>query len=177
VAGLPPHLQDPITFLYLSGWRVSEALSLEWRNVDIEGQVIRLSPAQSKTKDGRLLPIEGALVDVMTRAQQNRRLDYPFAFHHGGRRIGTDIRVPWRKACAAAGLGKTLVHDLRRTAIRDMVRAGIPEKIAMSVSGHKTRAIFDRYDIVNESDLRNAVKRRDQYLEGRPAGRRIVPLR
>lgn len=176
VAALPSHLKDPINYLYLSGWRVSEALRLEWRDVDHAGQVVRLAPEKSKTKDGRVLPLSGELIDVIDRAQHARRLECPFVFHNGGKPI-LDFRRAWSAACRKAGLAKLLVHDLRRTAVRNLTRAGVPDAVAMKITGHKTRAIFDRYNIVSEADLRNAMQRRDQYLESRPADRKVVPLR
>lgn len=74
-AVLPEALRDPVTFLYLSGWRVSEMRGLEWRDVDLPGGVARLRPALSKNKDGRLLPLSGELLDVTERAAAHRRLD------------------------------------------------------------------------------------------------------
>src|SRR5574341_451068 len=134
---LPDYLKDPVTFLYLSGWRVSEMRALEWRDVDLAGQVVRLRPEISKNKDGRLLPLSGELLEIIEGARANRMPDCSFVFHLNGEPIG-DFRKAWKTACRAAGLDGIIVHDLRRTAVRNMVRAGIPEKVAMSLSGHKT---------------------------------------
>jgi integrase len=172
---LPEYLRDPITFLYLSGWRVSEMKSLEWKDVDADGGMVRLAPEKSKTKEGRTLPISGELADVMARAHAARRLDCPAVFHHDGQPI-LDFRASWATACTKAGLGHLLVHDLRRCAIRNLVRAGVSDHVAMKLSGHKTRAIFDRYNIVSEADLTSATERRDSYLSGRSTERKIIPL-
>ena len=171
---LPEHLKDPVAFLYLSGWRVSEMRGLEWRDVDLPGRVIRLRPELSKNKTGRVLPLSGDLLDVIARAAERRRLDCPAVFHVDGQAIG-DFRVSWQRACVATGLGAMLPtgqqtptgepilaykgltpHDLRRSAVRNMLRAGIAERVCMALSGHKTRAIFDRYNIVSEADLTEA---------------------
>jgi integrase len=171
---IPGHLRDPITFLYLSGWRVSEMRQLEWRDVDLRGKVLRLRPEISKNKDGRILPLRGELLDVLERAAERRRLDCTFVFHVNGRQPIGQFRKSWKTACKSAGLSGLIPHDLRRTAVRNMVRAGIPERVAMSLSGHKTRAIFDRYNIVSESDLAEAAERLHVHLRGQARTRKIA---
>jgi integrase len=173
---LPEHLRDPISFLYLSGWRVSEMRLLEWKDVDLSGRIVRLRPELSKNKRGRVLPLMGELAEIIDRARAERRLDCPFVFHRSSRPL-KDFRSAWLAACKKAGLSPLLVHDLRRTAVRNFVRAGISEKVAMELTGHKTRSVFDRYNIVSESDLRSAVDRVGQYLDKRPLQQTVIPLK
>jgi integrase len=172
---LAEYLQDPIAFLYLSGWRLGEMKSLEWRDVDLAGKVVHLRPEISKNKDGRLLPLSGELLEIMDRAHAKRRPECPFVFHRDGEPIG-DFRKAWSTACKTAGLHPVLVHDLRRTAVRNMVRAGIADRVAMTLSGHKTRSIFDRYNIVSESDLVLATDRLQRHLAAQSKSSNVRPL-
>ena len=172
---LPKHLRHPVTFLYFSGWRVSEMRTLEWRDVDLAGREVRLRPEVSKNKDGRVLPLRGELLEIVESARGVRRMDCPFVFHDQGEPIG-DFRKAWKTACKKAKLSGVIVHDLRRTAVRNMVRAGIPERVAMELSGHKTRRIFDRYNIVSNEDLAAATERLQGHLEEQGTLRRVRPL-
>jgi integrase len=85
----------------------------------------------------------------------------PWVFHRNGRPV-KDMRRAWKAACEAAGLPGRYQHDFRRTAVRNLVRAGIPERVAMQLTGHKTRAVFERYNIVSDGDLRAAADKLDQ---------------
>ena len=162
-AQAPASYQDVLDFAYYSGWRRNEILHLTWDEVDLDGGVIRLSPRRSKTKTGRVLPISSPLRQVLARRERAQGLGPGRVFQ----RDGVPVRV-WRTAlrdaCRKAQVPHRLLHDCRRTAARNLIRAGVPERIAMLLTGHKTRAVFDRYNIVNEQELLTAGQRLAAYL-------------
>lgn len=183
VAELPAHLQDFARFGYLSGWRKGEIQTLLWSDVDRDGKVIRLRHEESKNGEARTLTIDGELWHLIERRWKAREYECAdktvafslHVFHKRGEPVG-DFRKAWAAACKAADVTGRLFHDLRRTAVRNMIRAGVPERVAMAVSGHKTRAIFDRYNIVSEADLRQAMERTQAYIATQPAKRNVTAL-
>jgi integrase len=162
-AHLPASYQDVLDFAYYSGWRKQEILGLTWAEVDLHGRVIRLPPGRSKTKTGRVLPISLPLHAVLTRRLRQRRPSDARVFHRDGVPVRT-WRTALRDACRQAHVPPRLLHDCRRTAARNLIRAGVPERIAMLLTGHKTRAVFDRYNIVNEQELLSAGERLAAYV-------------
>jgi integrase len=177
IDALPEDLRDPVGFLYHSGWRVSEMRALEWRDVDLAGGVVRLRPEKSKNKSGRTLPLRGELKAIIERSEARRSPGCVNVFRRDdGDPIGL-FRKSWATACDKAGLGAILVHDLRRTTVRNLVRAGVPEHTAMAVTGHKTASVFRRYDIVTEDDLALAMDRVSEHLAAQPKkAANVVPL-
>jgi len=167
VKALPAHLRGFIQFLYLTGWRRGEAEALQWRQVNMRTGVIRLDPGTTKNEEGRAFPFKASqmLVSLMnsqryytTLVEQKTGTIVPYVFHNEGQPIG-DFRDSWRKACTAAEVPGKLVHDLRRTAVRNMERAGVPRSVAMQISGHKTESIYKRYAVTNENDLAEGIKK------------------
>jgi integrase len=151
-------------------------IGLTWREIDMAGSVIRLDPDRSKTKAGRLLPMSQPLKEVLQRRVAARRLDKPLVFHRDGEPV-IDWRKAWEAACKAAGFPGKRLHDCRRTAARNLIRSGTPERVAMQLTGHKTRSVFDRYNIVSESDLRAGVDRLAAYVNKLPTETNIEPLK
>jgi integrase len=159
---LKADVADGVRFALVTGWRRAEVFSLTWSQVDWSGGFVRLEPGTTKNREGRSFPITPALRMLLERRQDlTRRCEraqariIPFVFHRSGRRIDS-FRRSWKKACEKAGLPGLLFHDLRRSAVRNLERAGVPRSVAMKLTGHKTESIYRRYAIVAESDLRDA---------------------
>jgi integrase len=161
---LPEYLKPVLTFAYYTGWRRSEILGLKWKDINIREGVARLEPGETKNDEGRTLYMEDELWDMMKDLYKQRRLDCLYVFQYNGKQI-SDFRGSWKRACKTIGLPGLLFHDLRRSGVRNMIRAGIPERVAMTISGHKTRSVFDRYNIVSQEDLKEAAKRRQSFSE------------
>jgi len=159
---LPTHLQPLITFLYFCGARIGEALQIEWPQVDLDFRRIHLEAEQTKADEARILPIPPHLAMLREMEPKTGRVF-----------DATNLRKEWLKACVAAGLGHKIevpgkpydprcegltLHDLRRSAVRNLRKVGVPESVA-KISGHKTRSVFERYNIVSDDDVQEAMQK------------------
>ncbi len=121
----------------------------------------------TKNRQARTIFLTGELLEVVQRQREIRDRLYPgcpWVFFSEGKQIKS-FRRSWNTACRKAGVAGKILHDFRRSAIRNMIRAGIPERVAMDLSGHKTRSVFERYNIVSEGDRLEAANRLDRYLK------------
>lgn len=176
---LPEHMQPLLTFYYWTGWRSREALTLEVRQVNIDEGVVTLDGAQSKNKQPRafyfgaldelreVLTKQIASSERLTRAR-SKIVKAVFHTPSGDPVRDADFRKAWVGARKAAGYPNKLIHDFRRTAARNLVRAGVPETVAMKLTGHKTRSMFDRYNITSGEDLRAAGELLQAFAAGKP---------
>jgi integrase len=187
---LPDYLKGLISFAYISGWRTrSEILPLRWTQVDFEAGTVRLDPGTTKSGAGRIFHFTDLMHEVLRTqraytdlVQRELGVVIPWVFHRNGRRISS-FRKAWTRACYEAGLpcqvetemgsdgklhiksikAEALVHDLRRSAVRNFIRSGLSEAIAMKLSGHATRSVFDRYNVSSASDLKDAAEMLNQF--------------
>jgi integrase len=166
-----------VKLAYSTGMRRGEILSLRWENVDLLNRQIRLNPGDTKNGEGRVIPLGDELVDSLQSQLHLRNTsvpDCPLVFF---RIIKTkenpvpralligDFRKVWETACAKSGLDGLIFHDLRRSAIRNLVRAGVQEQVAMRISGHKTRSVFDRYAIVSEQQFMEGIQKLQKFQD------------
>jgi integrase len=153
---LPDELKGLFVTGFITGMRLGEILAIRWDQVDSESGFIVLHTGETKNGQGRALPIiEGDMRCLLDLARHERDAGWPHCptvFSRGGEAI-KDFRATWRKACIAAGVPELNFHDLRRTAVRNMRRAGIPQVVRMKISGHKTDSMERRYNIVDDEDL------------------------
>jgi integrase len=172
VRELPEEIRPLAWFGYCTGCRVGEIKTLQWAQADLDQRVVRLEPGETKNDDGRIVPLVEYLYQVLKFQREIRdRLypDSPWMFSRAGRPIRC-FRASWAAACKRAGLvnaegeADKLFHDLRRTGVRNLIRSGVSEKVAMTISGHKSRSMLDRYNIVDERDLKNAAAKLGDYM-------------
>jgi integrase len=147
-------LRAMLATAYRFGFRKSELLNLRVGQVDLLQRTIRLNAGETKSGDGRTVKMTQDVYVLLAACVAGKGAD-GFVFTRDGRQV-LDFRERWAQLTASAGCAGLLFHDLRRSAVRGMVRAGIPEVVCMKISGHKTRSVFDRYNVVSENDLADA---------------------
>jgi integrase len=159
---LPDHLKTLLVVGYHCGNRLGELRKLHWNQVDLEAGEIRIQGSQAKAKRPRTLPIYGDMAEWLHWHAKQRVAGCDLVFHWNGKPLGSHLKG-WDRACTAVGLPDLHFHDLRRSAVRNMERAGISRHIAMQISGHRTESVYRRYDIVVEADLKAAGEKLAAY--------------
>jgi len=157
-----------VPIISVVGGYESEISGLQWRQVDFEAGRVSLDVGTTKNDEARTFPLTHELRELLENQKKHTlKLQHeegkvlPWVFHKKGKPI-VDYRKAWATACKKAGVPGRIPHDFRRTAVRSLVRAGIPERVAMQMTGHKTRAVFERYNIVSEGDLDMAAQKLDK---------------
>jgi integrase len=158
---LPEELKPVIQTAYITGWRIaSEVLTRQKHHVNLEAGWLRLEPGETKNGEGRNFPLTPELREILARQiEKTREVEHatgriiPWLFHRDGNAI-RDFRGAWASACKGAGVAKRIPHDFRRTAVRNLERAGVPRSAAMAMVGHRTESIYRRYAIADEAMLK-----------------------
>jgi integrase len=165
---LPARLVPLCQWLYATSWRVGEGTALLWTDLDFAEGLASIDGGRTKNREGKAFPF--AQVDLARDAIEGalamRDPDCPFVFHRRGKRIGKFYKM-WAKACKAAGLAGRYIHDMRRSATRNLILSGVSEQDAMRITGHRTTSTFRRYNIRGVDDLRRASARLNSFLMGR----------
>jgi integrase len=166
---LPRHARAILATAFYTGMRKGEILSLTWDRVDLKKKVILLDAEDTKDNEPRRVPICGELMKVLESIPRPIHTDHVFLYR--GKPI-RDIRTSFKTALKAAGIdyGRkkregVVFHDLRHTFNTYMRKAGVAESVIMSITGHSTREMFDRYNTIDENDTRQAMSSYQGFLE------------
>jgi integrase len=207
-AHLPAYMQAPSRFAYLTGWRRRAVTSLRWPDIDLPNQRLYLRRASSKNSKPYVLVLTGELLALIERRWLARKVTRKdgttflsdYVFHRQGRAIG-DFKRAWKAACLAAGFcrpgvdehgqpvldgkGKPVIvptirfHDVRRSAARNLRRAGIGPDVGMKITGHETDSMWRRYSIVSEDDIERALDATQAYVSARasqPKAAKVISM-
>ena len=185
LAELPDYLRPITRFAYLTGWRKAEILSLRWSQVDFTDGSVRLEPGSTKNDEGRefpfgaLPPLEALLTEQRERTRTLERARgeiIPWVFHHEGEPIQNFWKA-WQGATKRAGLEGAWFHDLRRSAVRNLEKAGVPRSVATKLTGHKTEAVYRRYAIADRRSLAEGVEKLARlHADSDTERRTVVPI-
>jgi integrase len=151
------------------GWRIGELIELRVSQVDLFGKVIRLEPGTTKNRDGREVSLTQNVFALLSQCVSGKQPEEFVFTRENGQRV-KDFRETWRNACVAAGVPKLLFHDLRRTAARNLRRAGVADGIIMKIGGWRTRSVFERYAIVSQTDIAEAMRKLEVQRTGHSSG-------
>ena len=168
-------VRDFLEWFSWTGMRPGEIRQLTWSMVDQEASTLTVAPAIAKTRRGRVLALVGPLEMILRRRVAKRRLGCGLVFHRTAKGVPAqpvlDYSKMFRAALVAAKLPTTLrPYDLRRSALRNLIRSGTHETVAMTISGHRTRSTFDRYNITSAEDVAAAIERVAAWKPGQKGG-------
>ncbi len=182
---LPKHLADAAEFAGLTGWRKGQIAKLEWTHVDRTNRLLVVPGALTKNRKPQTLPLAGRLWDVIERrwfrreVKRRRRPVFlaPLVFHRGdGKPLG-DIRKAWATACEQAEVPGLLFHDLRRSGVRNLIRAGVDPHVVMKISGHRTPSMLQRYNVIDTRDQLTAFEQLEKHLAKAPQDTNLKKIR
>lgn len=175
VQELPEHYRPVVQFGYLSGRRRGEILALQWGDVDLAQRCINVRGATTKNGQADVIPLTGELLTLVLDLWERRRDTCPWVFHWRGQPISAGFSETFARAARRAGLYGRLFHDLRRTVSTDLEQAGVPQSVGMRITGHKTASTYQRYNIVRQRPIVEAMERLSGFRAGeREEQRRIA---
>jgi integrase len=146
---------------YTYGWRKSELLHMQVKQVDLSSRLIRLDVGTTKNGEGREVTMTDCIFRLIEQAVTGKQPEDFLLTGPDGKPV-KNLRRTWTELCSKAGVNGLLVHDFRRSAARNLRRAGVPESIVMSIGGWRTREMFLRYAIVNPVDTALGIKKLEQ---------------
>ena len=149
-------------------WRISELREMKVRQVNLLNRTIRLEPGTTKNGEGREVSMTAAVYELLGGCTGGKGAD-DYVFTRPDGKAVRDFRELWRNACVTAGIPTLLFHDLRRTAARNLRRAGVAEGVIMKIGGWRTRSVFERYAIVAQSDIMDAMVKLEAHASATPA--------
>ncbi len=157
-----PRMTSIIQLAYWTGMRRGEILGLRWEQVDFQNKVVNLEAADTKTQEKREVPLTEGLLELLKWTP--RTLGSPFVFTYKGQRI-KNIKTAFWKAVRKAKIKNFRFHDLRHCAVTNLRKAGVNDSVIMSISGHKTYAMFKRYNRIDRQDRVNALKQVERQFD------------